>query len=624
MKLCHFGHSVARSLDRNSRRLALGVVGLSLPMALAGSARAQVGGDFKWEESIARTPEDVALHPRGGGWAVVRSAQAVLGGGAPSVHPDELVVIGTADGHRLIPVAGSCTTWGLTLTEGASDLIAPGLTCAVLVGQRHYQGMNSSHVNVIALGGAYGGNGKCLGNYAIPNAGYVNDIALAPDERFAVLNHRNWVHVFDLVTLDAQGNLPPAAVGAFPVANTGAGQWTEPTWQRDSIAMTRSTTANAPIRAVVTTTRQDLPAPTAQVAVVDLTGAAPVLVLDPLLHPQALLQDPANPGIAHAPHDLAITPNDNRAVVTGTDVVALIDLTQPTPTVSKVFTVGIQREYGTLADSVLLTDTHALVVGNYAGLVGWQADVYEIASGSLVHKTTFTGTGQVHDVDKGAENDRFVLRTTDHVVVLGDLAATPIPRVDVASQSLPLAYSGTTSVFDSVIVSRRWTVNIAPPPGFSLVPRQFAVAVAAELNPPSGVPAVRVDIIDLTWTSSAPSIVLSELFSDVNQAGVKPGAVQLIPGGQGVVVRTTAAPHDVNPNTDPNAPSGEDTWILSLLDPQPGVGPLGAVFQYEGQGFAQGGADALDIGWTPAVSVTHRVDSFGNELGYIHTILIDR
>jgi hypothetical protein len=160
-------------------------------------------------------------------------------------------------------------------------------------------------------------------------------------------------------------------------------------------------------------------------------------------------------------------------------------------------------------------------------------------------------------------------------------------------------------------------------------PRHYAAAIGWDLN--QTVPATRVEIVDLTPLElnppQEPVILHTEVLFDPAYGGARPASIQLHPGGQSFVVRSNAAPHDIDPTNPPlnyDPATGEDVWYFSLKD-QPGFppkDPIGSVFQYEMTASPRSVSDPLAVARYNAVNISSHFTLDTGDFGYVHTISI--
>lgn len=607
-------------MERNMhppRRTWLTRVALVLFLAWTTETAAQAQGlTFVHRADTIRKPEDVAIVP-GGGIAVVRCVDSP--DNPPAVaHSDEILVLKTSG-----PQAGEATPinvhtlnasyHGLTLPTGASDLVAATGSRAVLIGQNH-EGPESSwttYIDVLDLSGTYGVTSygmpgpQFLRSFAFSDSGGAHDVAISPDGAWAVVNSRNRIDVVDLDTDAPSGTIPNPAV-ALTVA-TGP---SDPSFLRDSVVMTR--TAGGTMHAVVLTRKLVGPVDRAVAYVIALSDAAPPTAS------AALELDAGNPGVDHAPHDLAITPDDRLAFVTARDAVGLIDVNAGTLTTDTANQAATLRDYNDMADSVELSSTQAVVIGKTgAAPFGWQVDVYDIAPGAngLTHRQAFSDAdgGYPHDLALGPAGDVAAVRTMQDILVLEGLAQSggTIALTAVPSPSDPLTRFLDNN--DSIVVTPSWLAFGLPggPPGGGVV--QFAVALGAEPGGPTS--AARVDVVDLK--DGTLDVDHTELIdgSHWQNPSVDPGSLALARGGRAVAIHCRAKPDDTGeagPTYDET--TGVDTSYL-LLGPYPDL-----ISHYEGWGFLQAGSDSLAVERGVAVFLSNLVPG---DVGFVQTMYVD-
>jgi hypothetical protein len=554
---------------------------------------------YKQQVQITRSPDDVAITPGAGAIAVVRASEHWLdpNNGPQGGNADVIVVIKTTDGSIALNQIG-CTYRGLTAPSGASDLAAVNAQRAVLIGQKHWGGANTSYVDVVDLTEVYGAGPKCLKNWEKSNASFVNDVALSPDGRYAVVNHKGWIHVFEI-----DGTTIPDPV---EISTQGG----DPSFQKDSVVMTQSTAPQSPVKCVVVTNRKVGIKNRTWVYVLDLSGAAMLDATLQLNAPGPFEEPEDNP-----PHDVQLSPDETFAVVSAGGVVALIDLSvSPAVVRGEYVDTSAARQYDLQADSLVVTNTQAVTLAATGGQSAWKADVFDVSSTALTWKYGANGSTQPHDIDRSVDGQTVVLRTLADIVVIDDihLAAGSITTTPLSSPSGRLSTFDTT--FDSVVVSRAWVKPVPDGmPGGG--PRHYAAAIGRETV--QGVPGTRVDIVDLTL--AAPAIVHSELIVDVNYSGgAWPSSIQLRPGGQSFAVRCNAAPHDIDPDNPPSGydpATGEDVWFFTLHD------PVGSIFQYEMTSSPLAISDPVDVGRSAVVNIASPY-SQTQDTGYIQTFIV--
>lgn len=573
---------------------------------------------YQKQHSLNRSPDDVTFTPRGG-VAVVRASQHfpnLIQG--PQGSYDEIVLINPKNGERfnfpVAPIDKRCTPSALTEPDGAGDLVSASDARAVLIGERIWTGGPQAgeytFVNVVDLTQVYGAGPACMLEWSKTDAGHVSDVAVTPDGRFAVVNHKGWISVFQI-----DGTSIPAPA---EFSTSGA----IPTRQRNSLAMTRNALMGMPMKCVAVTAQQVAGKRRTWAYVLELSGGVPVLEA-------ALEINQAWPEDDNPPHDVRLTPDETMAVVCADGVVALIDLTAgPSAVWGEWRDLDAERVYENLADSLVVTNTQAVTLaserGNPSGQ--WQADVFDIApghSGGLVLKRSEIGPGAPHDIERSFDGQTVVVRSQQHVVFLDDIDrdANEIGRFDHASPSDPLSVTFGLN-HESVIVSRPWVVPVLQgQPGDGK--RHFAATLGHDAG--QAVDATRVEIFDLTpltlTQAQAPTLVHTEVLFDIAQGGgATPGSIVLHPGGQTFLVRCNAAPHDVDPENPPanyDPATGEDVWYFSLRDDT-----LGSVFQYEMTASPRSASDPTDVARYASVSISSHFTQFLGDNGYVHAIEI--
>lgn len=598
---------MSSSLQSRERMLVI-THSLTVGIALVGmtskvSAAVPQSVTYLQQVDTARSPDDVGVTPGAGGIAVIRASEHWYDPiNGPQANGDEIVVIKTTDGFQAQLQPG-CQAFALTIPNGASDLVAVNSQRAVLIGQHHFGGIESSHVNVLDLTDVYGAGPKCLsgGNWSKSNAGNVSDVALTPDGHYAVVNHKGWISVFEIdgtsvpspTEFDTQGGVP--------------------TFQKNSIAMTQSRGANDPIKCVVVTNRKNGILNRTYAYLLDLSTTTPQFL-------GSVQINASNPTHDNPPHDVRLTPDERAAVVSAGGVVAVIgttpdQLTGQIPILGEQVDPAAVRQYDFLSDSLVVTNSQVVALASDVAQQNWTADVIDIsttAPTSFSLKKTETGVGQAHDLARSNDGLTVVVRTTEDIVVIDkiNLAASSIVTTLIPSHSGRLSTFETT--FDSVIVSRAW-VQPLPYPQTGNASFHYAVAIGHDVS--QAVPGTRVEIVDLGVTP--PAIVYTEVIRDAAwSGGAFPSSIQLRQGGQGFAVRCNAAPHDIDPDSPPigyDPTTGEDVWFFTLLS------PVGSVFQYEMTHSPLALSDPMDLGRTAVVNVS---SPYLGDAGHVLTFLV--
>jgi hypothetical protein len=342
------------------------------------------------------------------------------------------------------------------------------------------------------------------------------------------------------------------------------------------------------------------------VYVIDLSGPTPTIY-------SGFELDAGQPLAQHAPHDVAITPNDRLAVVTASDEVALIDisLTPPQLIGEHVTTIGFNRSYLYQADSLEVTNSQAVAIGALGASsgtpgTGWQADVYDISSSGLALKKSELGVeaGYPHDLALNEAGQKAVFRTAGagpvgSIVVLSgiDQAASQVVRTDLPSPSFSLSRLQDNQ--DSVVSSSSWVVHVQSGSGL----RQYAVSYAYEGT------RSRLDFVDLA--ASVPAIVHTEYQEDSSYNNVVPTSIAIARLGLAVVLRCKAfpaAPSEVPANYDLS--TGEDVWFYAL-------NPIQKELQWEMWANPLASSDPMDVKRFRAVNVSTYV---AGNTSFVHTI----
>ena len=230
-------------------------------------------------------------------------------------------------------------------------------------------------------------------------AGLAHDVAITPDGTLAVVSHRNWIHVFELMT--------GTVVKAFHVGGSdspsSAGPC-DPGFSRNSLEVTNQ-------HAVVTMARS-VPFPNnfhTWVYVVDLTYSPPTAL------PTLILEDELVPtgNDQQKPHDLAISPDGTLAGISSFNTFGLYHLAP----LSAVFLDGDYNGLATkeslwdptvgfcghLWDSIEMSDDRAIVYWNRPELnqqeppcpfdFRWTLEVFDISN------LLATSLGEFSDTD---------------------------------------------------------------------------------------------------------------------------------------------------------------------------------------------------------------------------------
>lgn len=362
---------------------------------------------------------------------------AIVRGHAPgNDRIDGITVVDTSTGNKL-PLQGSHPNTGLGGYRNPSDFVQATNSRAILIGGRDTDtipGEDTTYVDVLAFDMATTPpTVTCISHHELGGpsqpAGRVSDVEITPDETFAIVNSRNWIHVVRL----SDGSI---AQGFYLYAAPYAG-YCEPGFQADSVATTDTT-------AVVTTTRLETSGAVTKsrvwVYLIDLSEAQ-----DPAVQFEHNLSysDTFDP-VDYDPHDLAITPNGQFAVVAASEVVGVYDLTSKTFLARyKTLDQGI-RLFSETVDSVVVTNSRAVVVGKdragaqppyshlwtlYTFALPPDPASYPAMSPLYSFSSRTLGNGYSldppHDLAIDSSGTKAVIRTFNHAVVLTDLNAVP-------------------------------------------------------------------------------------------------------------------------------------------------------------------------------------------------------
>jgi hypothetical protein len=330
---------------------------------------------FIAEQSLGFAPQDIAITPNGQ-LAVVRSAGPT---GAQSVPTTDQVSLWRVSTGTRLPIANCSSSMGYgAITVGySSDAIAITNDAAVVIGSSAFpspsgpQPETRTQIDVLRLSG---GPPRCGGSFTISGftsgmaAGLASDVEITPDGTKAVVNHRNWIHVLDLTQ-------EPAVITPVDLGHAGGPGPCYPGPQSDSVALTND-------RAVVVTTRDVAGTPHAWVYILGLTTPISFVAIEEI----GGLEESVRP------HDVAITPDGTKAIVTCNDRFVLFDLATGARTDSPNNS-SLDRTYGSPAvpvDSVELTNERAVLLAHKAATGQTHIEIWDISS-SLQLISTFEG-----------------------------------------------------------------------------------------------------------------------------------------------------------------------------------------------------------------------------------------
>jgi hypothetical protein len=402
------------------------------------------------EGSVDVLPLDLAVSPDGI-FAVVRGTQD-----SAAVPPDIVSFWELSAGIRFF--ATGCTSgWaGGTAEREFSDLVGATNSRAITIGSNSSTGIgahNQTFIDVMAIDTTIDPPAaSCVNNLLIPGgtastmAGDANDVAISWNGAYAVVSHRNWIHVISM----ASG----AVAAAFNIGANAAGPCS-PDGAVDSVAATRT-------RAIVTTNRFVQNNRT-WVYIVSLAQSPPVILLETVIG-NGQAQDDQHP------HDVAVTPDGSRAVVASNGVVALFDLTAGT-LLGFVEDDNARRDWDTLRDSVEInsTGTRAVVIcdNNAQGPLprpfDWRVQVFDITQATLgAALATYDDDPQVpdmaHDLAITPDGNQAVVRAGKDILLVSNLTTPPATQTNIVSTGDPLR--GEVFCSDSIVTTNETAVTI--------------------------------------------------------------------------------------------------------------------------------------------------------------------
>jgi len=453
-------------------------------------------------------------------------------------------------------------------------------------------------VTVLPIGGA---PFALTGTPPYTDAGDAHDVAITPDGSTAVVTCSNWILVFNL----GDGTI----LQSFNVGSGGAGACM-PFTARNSVEVTDS-------RAVVTMGREaTISGGTVVVPwvyIVDLAADPPSLRLE-------FNQGDQVTGPRQNPHDIAISPNGWKAVVTASYSVGLYDLTtcQLSGSVDRG---GDERYWGyvpggepgvDLWHSVEVSNSRAVVIGNFQGPSGpqWSVRVFDISRG-LAALRAYQGPAdqpgdEAWDLDLSGDGQMASIKTWAHDLALLDvpssgnqpsdlfwagpaLAAYPPP----SGVSYPSSSSGHYGINSATVMLAQ--VGSQPT-------HRWAAFLGGVGTNQSNLRLYDLDASD--WTEPGPAV---QTFTQVPSSGtLAPADLERTPDETDVLVRNSG------PFAESSYPGGPD-WGRWGGSPPAQVGTTMA-----GQGLCSG-ADSLRMGRTWAVSISRDPNPQVNG-GWVHIV----
>ncbi|MBI5431995.1 MAG: hypothetical protein HZA52_04110 [Planctomycetes bacterium] len=466
---------------------------------------------------------------------------------------------------------------------------------------------------------------SCLSNWALPGTptsiatdygGQAHDLDITPDGKWAIVNCRNWIHVFDL----SAPTQPPYS------RNTGA-VGTRPGWSPATFAVEVGQAVDSVVatldRAIVVQGAEDTGSGFFPiVTIIDLSGATPTF------HQIDLRQTMLDLGLSQVdPHDVAITPQldtydtPTLAVVTCDYAVSLFDLGAIVH-VNTIATPGIWRRYRIQADSVEMTYGRAVVTGwSLSGVPTWSAKVFGLHGNpshapvpELVEVASFDGiatSGLVpHDLDIHRDADSALVKlagqSTSSNLVISALASASPSATFVPSSGTPFADwtnfpGGEVSwVSDSVLTC---SVRVAGQD------HRYGVTIGGAMGTKiSG----KVDIVDMDSAS-----LVTTLGGNGSSTYDMPTDIAFSSLKKRLFVRCEAPPDELPPAT-----TGRDVLAANFGQFPPtlevGNGPF-----IGGRGLVRRALDSMVVHRNHAISVSENdPDEEPVQTGYVHTVIV--
>jgi len=558
---------------------------------------------FLQENAIMHMPSDVAVTPDGT-VAIARASEA-----GPSIsQPDGITAWDMLTGSRL-PISGTPSDFGLgenqgflmTNTPGGSviryfsDQVQATNSRAVAIGsQRSAAGPidDTTFVDFVkidhptatappAISHVFHWTITGTPNSPTGRAGHAHDVAVTPNGSIAVVSHRNWTHIFSMNT----GRLLLAEnIGADPIQwpQQGGLVFTEcsPDLAVDSVACTDT-------RAVVITTKRNGIQSLIVAYVYDLTTLPPVKLAGIAIDANA-----SNGLMSGQAHDLAITPDGTRVVVTGNLSAALIDLTSNPPAMVGPAhqTLADFRTYNINADTVEVTQDRAVITSSehLGGSYHWKIEIFDTQIGNqfallATYRDAFpvNSDDDPHDLTITPNFARALVRTTTSIVLIPSLTIPPAQATVFPSAANPLGGFTSTHNAKSFVSDSIVSTNL--------------VAVAIGTFVGSSTDLAVVEFVDLT----AGTLVHTETIG-VAQT-VHAADLQLTPDGTRVVVRCSDLPALGGSTLDFN--------FFSCVAPIGSPIALGA-FGATGNAF---GVDSMVIGTTSLIGISEVRTAFNGQ-----------
>jgi hypothetical protein len=419
--------------------------------------------------------------------------------------------------------------------------------------------------------------------------GDAHDVALLLDESKAVVHQRNWVQFFHLRTgtMAIAFNLPLFTdTGNKPTTPNGITNPTSGVFNgaRDSIAVSSNRVV------VIANTYVPKPFP--------LTGfyARPWIFIfetNSGPHPylafaQAMVLN--FPNFDMPVHDLVISEDESKVIVTMSDAVEIYSLNSPygPPLYSNQFDGG--RSYKLIADSVESRGSRAVVISNQAAgfqnQLQWKIDVIDLNSNPIAPVAQLvssqSGLDRAYDIDISPLGQWAVVATDVGPQVIGNLQGTPT-ITGFSTFASPLAAGAHVS--DAVIAHDGWAAVIGTIPAFgSFFHSRGSVA-----------------FLDLS--GSTPAMPFLWTFGDGNNGSRWTQDLAMTRDAQKAIVRMSSTASD-------------DILVFSTVPPNLGV--LLAIYGAQGTLGLFGGLDSVEVGSVQAISASaFTMNPFTSGSGYV-------
>jgi hypothetical protein len=473
-----------------------------------------------------------------------------------------------------------------------SDAVAITNNSAIVVGSAAVGSTmeNTTYVDILALSspGAVSVTQTHVlggGTNATTMAGEAHDVAITPDGALAVVSHRNWIHVFNMASGDLMAEFNIGDLG-----DPGLNDPCLPGSSRNSVAVTDT-------RAIVTAARVDSNSFVhTWVYVLNLTSSADMhIMFEHELDPQSTSGD-------ESPHDVAISPDGQLAVVTANTNVGLYSLGSAPSYLGGYHNSTDVRTWSQnpeLWDSVDVSNSRAVVLANQmlSGAHRWKVTVFDISGsglspiGSSLGGDPINNAGAAWDVSLSGDGQVASIKTANHDVALLNVPAGTSSSFIAGAGFSTLEYSGTSFGNDATVVMT--PIDVDPP-------QRWAAFMGLAFG---GVHVRFYNLNLLSPGSTAYTVPLAD-----SSQGLQPADIELSPSGLEVTARLSAG------DSDSGAVNGLD-WSR-FAGPSPAlVSPsFGALGTYSG-------ADSLRTRRNTSVSISRNPDQQFNN-GWIHIVRV--